>query len=72
MANQQIGKFTRSDMCRIFWIAPHQFDKIIKTAGDNLPKGENVLSSFKIYTDDTVEFIKTEYKLPVVVDPDRL
>lgn len=72
MAKQQEGKYTKIEVCRVFDLQPYQFDKIAKDAGEKLPKVDNFINAFRIYNDETIDFVVENYKLKIVVDPDEV
>lgn len=66
------GKYNKTNLMTIFGIGQNSLDKMLIASGSKLPQGTNILDSRKIYTDDTVEFLKNEFRLDIVVDPKSL
>lgn len=70
--NASIGQYFKADLMKIFGLNQPQIDRLFAMSGNRLPVGTNVLDSRKIYTDETVRFLKEEFKLSIAVDPSNI
>lgn len=58
-----LWKYSKQDLQKELWISYNILQKIIIAEWSNLPITPNVLDSRKIYTGETIKYIKEKYKL---------
>lgn len=66
------GKYSKSDLMKIFDLNYNQLDRFLFSAGSDLPVGVNFIDSRKIYTDETVKYLQEKYRLNIAVDPSKI
>lgn len=72
MSSPVAGKYNKTNLMTIFGIGQNSLDKMLIASGSRLPVGNNILDSRKTYTDETIEFLKNEFRLEIVVDPSKI